>query len=87
MLFIFKDFKFPRILVLLGGASYSLYLTHPYVIQVFEKLTSWFNEGLIKSTIALLLSLIITNGVALIVYSFLEEPTRKFLRMKLLTAG
>jgi len=86
MLFIFKDFKFPRILVLLGGASYSLYLTHPYVIQVFEKLTSWFNEGLIKSTIALLLSLIIANGVALIVYRFLEEPTRKFLRMKLLTA-
>ena len=42
-LFCFKNNKFPFIFVLLGNASYSLYLTHPYIIQSTKKIISFLS--------------------------------------------
>ena len=35
----------PRFAVLIGDASYSLYLFHPYVLQAFGKIFKSFNDG------------------------------------------
>ena len=45
-LFCFKNNKFPFIFVLLGNASYSLYLTHPYIIQLIKKLIHFLSVGI-----------------------------------------
>lgn len=79
-----KDRSLPRIFVLLGGASYVLYLTHPYVIQVFDKITGWFDGGITQQWLALALSLVLANVVAVILYKFLEAPLRHQLRKALL---
>jgi peptidoglycan/LPS O-acetylase OafA/YrhL len=79
---IFKDKKFPKIFLTLGGASYSLYLTHPYIIQFFLKITNLFALGYIETVIISVVSIVAANIVAMIVYKYLEIPIQNYLRKK-----
>ena len=79
---IFKDKKFPKIFLTLGGASYSLYLVHPYIIQFFLKITNLFSLSYIESTVIIVASIVIANIAAIIVYKYLEIPIQNYLRKK-----
>ncbi|AUH64711.1 acyltransferase family protein [Paracoccus zhejiangensis] len=83
-LIMFADKTLPPLLLTLGGASYALYLTHPYVIQVFDKVTHWFSGTPTQQMLALVLSLVLVNLLAVAVYLLLERPLRDHLRRKLL---
>ena len=76
--------KIPKFLIQLGGASYMLYLTHPYVIQFFYKLTNLFSGTTLEKFSALILSLFIVNVIALVLFNHVEIPIRNYLRRKLL---
>ena len=79
---IFKGKKFPKIFLTLGGASYSLYLVHPYIIQFFLKITNLFSLSYIESTVIIVASIVIANIAAIIVYKYLEIPIQNYLRKK-----
>lgn len=76
----FERMSLPRFVAVLGGYSYSLYLTHPYIIQFFDKITKWFSMGVFYQASALLISLLLVNLVAFIFYKTIEIPTTKYLR-------
>ena len=76
--------KMPNLLLQLGGASYMLYLTHPYLIQLFVRFTNWFYGNAFEQFLALVLSLFVTIFSSLVFYKYLETPTRNYLRRKLL---
>ena len=71
--------------VLLGDASYSLYLTHPFSITIFFKIThgSW-PRGSVATWSLLLILISLTSVVAVVTYRLFERPvmdilTRRFL--------
>lgn len=76
----------PRLLVALGGASYALYLTHPYVIQFFDKVTHGFSRGPAVAALATVVSVVVVNVVALGVHRHFERPLREALRRRFVTS-
>ncbi len=82
--YLLKGKVLPKYVTLLGGYSYALYLTHPYVIQFFDKITKWFSMSCFYQAVALGLSFVLVNIVAVFVYKFIEIPTTKFLRARLI---
>lgn len=72
----------PAFVTILGGASYALYLTHPYIIQFFDKVTHWFSGNMAMQSLALILTLLLVNIAACIIYIYAEQPIQKFLRAK-----
>jgi peptidoglycan/LPS O-acetylase OafA/YrhL len=68
-----------RPLVLLGNASYSLYLLHSFVLNVyFMPMGQLKNRGPVGNAIGYVLPILI----AILVYRFIEEPARRKLRPK-----
>lgn len=66
-------------LVVLGNASYSLYLLHSFV------LSSYFTPmGVLRrlGPVGWIVGLLLPFVIALFVYRFIEEPTRRWLRPK-----
>ncbi len=82
-LIIFKNRVLPKTLVLLGSASYVLYLIHPYVIQVFDKVSVWFEGSILLQWLAASSSLVLANVAAVLIYRYLETPVRTYLRKHL----
>ena len=74
----------PAYVSVLGGYSYALYLTHPYVIQVFDKVFRWFELSIVYQISALILSLIMVNVLAFLVWQRLEVPMIAYLRRRVL---
>lgn len=74
----------PTFVVVLGGYSYALYLTHPYIIQVFDKILGWFGLSVMYRIAALILSLIVVNLLAFFVWHRIEVPLTAFLRKRIL---
>jgi len=67
-------------MILLGNASYSLYLLHGFVLGVyFMPMGTLKPFGLVGTAIGIILPIV----VAIFVYLFLEEPLRRALRPKL----
>jgi len=64
----------------LGGCSYSLYLTHPYIIQFVEKFTKLFNMNLTLDILLIIVSFILCVGFALAIFIFFETKLNKKLR-------
>lgn len=68
-----------RPLVLLGNASYSLYLLHGFVLGAyFMPMGTLLPMGFIREAIGMMLPIV----VAILVYRFIEEPARRKLRPK-----
>lgn len=72
--------KVAAIVVLVGDASYSLYLLHPYVVNAIEKaflpLTTFSVLTVVASVIAIVASIV----AAIICYRMLEKPANSWLR-------
>ena len=75
------DVRMPRLLVYLGGCSYALYLTHPYIIQVLDKVFGLFDQVPI---IATGLAFLLVVGASALIFELIERPVRTRLRAVLL---
>jgi exopolysaccharide production protein ExoZ len=77
--------KTPPSFTLLGNASYSIYLTHPFVTQPFQKLTTFVPEHLV-TTVALLIGTLLSVAMAgYVFFMFVEQPLTRILRKRFLT--
>ena len=48
MILKFQNLKLSKFILMLGAGSYSLYLTHPYIIQFFDRFTNWFSGNFLQ---------------------------------------
>jgi peptidoglycan/LPS O-acetylase OafA/YrhL len=70
---------------LVGDASYSLYLFHPYVLNVFNRvLRPSYDPGSPSAYLMALLAIAVCCGVAVVLYRLLELPLTTWLRRKFL---
>ncbi|HDL6959926.1 TPA: acyltransferase [Yersinia enterocolitica] len=82
----FKNIKFPKPIIFIGNISYTLYLFHYVWVEIVRGVFSEFIPGLYKDSItektAYYISLFI---ISFIIYKYIEIPSNKFLRKKLLS--
>jgi exopolysaccharide production protein ExoZ len=74
--------KLPRAWVLIGDASYSLYLFHPYVIQIFTKVFGAFTGNGVYAYCMAAVVIALCCGLAVLSYTYLEKPISEVLRRK-----
>lgn len=67
-----------RVLVYLGEISYSTYLVHYFVYDVFR--AGWVHTGQPVSIIALLVSFLVVLVLSMLMYKFVEIPAQAYLR-------
>lgn len=72
--------RFPALVVLVGDASYSLYLFHPYVVGALERSIPVGERPFLFLAATLGFSIML----ALVLYAALEKPSRAFLRAHLI---
>ncbi|MDC0179529.1 acyltransferase [Candidatus Pelagibacter sp.] len=75
--------KIPKIVIVLGGYSYAMYLIHFFIIQFFDKLTGWFFMTIYHQLFIFIISLFFVNLISFVVWRFLEIPMNTFLRNKI----
>ena len=66
--------------LVLGDASYSIYLVHYLVLMIVTKLIGTAVHGAMFNAIGLILSTIATLVVSILLYAYYESPARKWLR-------
>lgn len=74
--------RWPAALLLIGDASYSLYLLHPYVVEGIDRVVHPLGPdlaGVAWSAVAVALS----AAVAIIAYRLVERPSNSWLRSRL----
>ena len=76
--------RLPRPLILIGDASYSLYLFHPYVMQTFNEIFHAFSGGGLRPYLMALIAILCCCGLAVLSYEFLENPILERLRRMLI---
>jgi len=84
-LYALSKVNLPAYVGVLGGYSYALYLTHPYIIQVFDKVLGWFGLSIMYQITALMLSLLLVNVIAFLTWQRLEVPLTAYLRRRILS--
>lgn len=72
--------RLPALLVLIGDASYSLYLFHPYVLKVFNKVFHVFDTPGVLAYIMTPVSIALCCAVAIGIYYVIELPMTRWLR-------
>jgi exopolysaccharide production protein ExoZ len=72
------------IAVILGDASYSLYLTHPYVLNAVGKLVNrLFGQGLAQAVVAAILMIASAICFSLLFYRYCERPLHQWMLAKM----
>ena len=84
MILKFQNLKLSKFILMLGAGSYSLYLTHPYIIQFFDRFTNWFSGDFLQKSLSIFLCIILTNTFAILTYKYYELPIRRYFRKKLI---
>jgi peptidoglycan/LPS O-acetylase OafA/YrhL len=74
------------VLVLLGEASYAVYILHVPLRTWMYKVLEWFHPGTHPSLTLFTVYTILTLGVSILVFKVIEEPTRRLIRRKLTPA-
>lgn len=74
--------KLPRGLVLIGDASYSLYLFHPYVIQIFDKILEPFSSHDVQAYFMAGVAIFLCCGLSVLSYRYIEKPLTELLRKR-----
>ena len=77
---VFSRLVTTRPALVLGDASYSIYLLHYVVLMIATKLIGAAVHGAIFNAAALILSTIATLVVSILLYAYYESPARKGLR-------
>ncbi|MDD1976043.1 MULTISPECIES: acyltransferase family protein [Pseudomonas] len=73
--------RLPALLVLIGDASYSLYLFHPYVLKVFNKVFHVFDTPGVLAYVMTPVSIALCCLVAIGIYRLVELPVTRWLRV------
>ena len=68
------NFKFPKVLVNLGDASYSLYLIHPYIIQFFYKIIKVDNYNINIQYLYTGIIILLIFLTSTLIFNFIEKP-------------
>jgi exopolysaccharide production protein ExoZ len=77
----------PRFLLLLGDASYSIYLTHWFLVSVVRKIVLLPQlAGIHTFALPLALMLTLSLGVGILVYHFVESPINRYFHVRRRTA-
>jgi peptidoglycan/LPS O-acetylase OafA/YrhL len=71
------------LLVLLGEASYAIYILHVPLRNWTYKVLEWFHPGIHPSLQLLAVYTVFTLGVSILVFKVIEEPARRLIRRKL----
>jgi peptidoglycan/LPS O-acetylase OafA/YrhL len=74
------DYVRMGLLVSLGDASYSMYLTHPFVVQTFQRLFASAGGNSLVSTLFIGLCLVAVMALALVVHRMIEVPLTRLAR-------
>ncbi|MDC1151722.1 acyltransferase [Pelagibacteraceae bacterium] len=82
VLFLLNNFKFPKILITLGDASFCIYLLHPYVIQFFYKVFEIGNYNTLIQFINTVLITLIIFIISIYIFKFIERPINISLKKK-----
>jgi len=69
-----------RPVLLLGGASCSIYLVHDVVLGIAVKLTGSAKHSVVYDSVKLVLLLVAVLAISLALYTYYEAPARKWLR-------
>jgi len=77
---VFSRLLTTRPALVLGDASYSIYLVHYVVLMIATRLIGSAVHGAIFNAIALILSTIAVIAVSILLYTYYESPARKWLR-------
>jgi peptidoglycan/LPS O-acetylase OafA/YrhL len=78
--------KIPFILLYLGEASYSIYLTHgPIVSATTQVLAKIKMTGLLNNILGQSLIVLVTVGIGCVFYSLVEKPLTEYLRKNLVS--
>ena len=77
----------PRPIVLIGDASYSLYLFHPYVIQLFAKAFKSFDANDTGAHLLAVVAIVLCCVLSVTLYRYVERPVTRYLREKLIGEG
>ncbi|MEH2280666.1 MAG: acyltransferase [Nostoc sp.] len=89
-----KTVNIPQILIYIGNASYSIYLTHGFflsnIVKIFTKLTDKLNIYLIPNAniyynISAFIIVILAVIMGCVIHSYLEKPLITHLRKKVFT--
>lgn len=77
---LFKQERFPRLLVYFGDMSYSMYLIHFFVIGVAARLLIDNTVINVKNTIVIIFAIIMAVMSSAICYEVFEKRVTKYLR-------
>jgi len=77
---VFSRLLTSRFALVLGDASYSIYMVHYVVLMIDTKLIGTAVHSVVFSIIALILSSFIILFVSILLYRYYESPARKWLR-------
>ena len=72
--------QLPKASLLIGDASFSLYLFHPYIIQVFVKIFKSVDSPGIQGYVMAVCAIALCCLVAIFIYYVVERPLTRFLR-------
>lgn len=75
-----ERFKFPAFVLLVGDASYSLYLLHPYVLEALDRKMFALTHLSAFTVLVTAVSIAICYGCAVLSFKFFERPSNQFLR-------
>src|ERR1700722_1155149 len=74
--------RLPLVAVIIGDASYSLYLFHPYVIQLFTKMSGAFSGSGVVAYFMAVFVIVLCCVLSVISYKYLERPITEYLRKR-----
>jgi len=77
----------PRPIVLIGDASYSLYLFHPYVIQLVAKVFKSFAANDTSAHLLAVVAVVLCCVLSVTLYRYVERPVTRYLRKTLIGEG
>jgi exopolysaccharide production protein ExoZ len=77
--------KIPRLFLLLGDSSYSLYLTHLFVIQLADKFLNAFDKVGFAFWSSTVIVIVLCMFLSICSYKFIELPISYFLRAKIIS--
>jgi exopolysaccharide production protein ExoZ len=76
--------RVPALWLLIGNASYSLYLTHPYVIQALQKKLTMLDAFTPAKVSLMVAAVLICCAIAIAFFRLIERPSNLWLRRRLL---
>jgi peptidoglycan/LPS O-acetylase OafA/YrhL len=75
-----EKLKFPALVLLIGDASYSLYLLHPYILEALDRKMFALDHLGVFTAVVSIVSIAICYGFAVLSFKIFERPSNQFLR-------